>query len=157
MADRLKINFHKSEVLVFGFPQPEKERLANMLNCALGEPPMKYLGIPVSDQHLAMGAFTPIIQKMYKRLDPWQGKHLTSEGRQILTNSCLSTIPIYCMGFYWLTDGCHKKMDSIRSTFLWQGAEVKFRYHMAKWEMISRLKDQGGLGIINTRVMNDCL
>lgn len=43
-----------------------------MLNCNLGELPMKYLGIPVSDSHLAMGAFSPIIQKMGKRLDPWK-------------------------------------------------------------------------------------
>jgi hypothetical protein len=28
---------------------------------------------------------------------------------------------------------------------------------MAKWEMVSRPKDLGGLGIINTRLMNDCL
>jgi hypothetical protein len=28
---------------------------------------------------------------------------------------------------------------------------------MAKWEMVSRPKDQGGLGIINTRIMNGCL
>jgi len=61
------------------------------------------------------------------------------------------------MGFYWLQDGVHKKMDSIRATFLWQGTEEKFRYHIAKWEMVSRPKDQGGLGIINTRLMNDCL
>ena len=94
---------------------------------------------------------------MLKRLDPWKGKHLTSGGRQILTNSCLSSIPLYCMGFYWLVDGAHKKMDGIRASFLWQGADGKFKYHMAKWEMISRPKDQGGLGIINTRIMNDCL
>ena len=61
------------------------------------------------------------------------------------------------MGFYWLQDGVHKQMDSIRASFLWQGTEEKFRYHMAKWEMVTRPKDQGGLGIINTRLMNDCL
>jgi len=43
----LKINFHKSEVFVFGAQQEEKERMANMLNCKLGELPLKYLGIPV--------------------------------------------------------------------------------------------------------------
>ena len=32
----LKINFHKSEVFVFGADQSEKERMANMLNCKLG-------------------------------------------------------------------------------------------------------------------------
>ena len=104
-----------------------------------------------------MGAFDPLAQKMLKRLDPWKGKYLTSGGRQILTNSCLSSIPMYCMGFYWLQDGVHKKLDNIRANFIWQGTEGKFRYHMAKWEMVSRPKDQGGLGIINTRIMNDCL
>jgi hypothetical protein len=54
---------------------------------------MKYLGIPVSDKHLCVGAFDPVVQKMIKRLDPWRGKFLTSGGRQILTNSCLSSIP----------------------------------------------------------------
>jgi hypothetical protein len=142
---------------VFGVQQEEKENMANKLNCVLGSLPMKYLGIPVSDKHLYMGAFDPVVQKMLKRLDPWKGKFLTSGGRQILTNSCLSNIPLYCMGFYWLQDGIHKKMDAIRANFLWQGAEGKFRYHMAKWEMMSRPKDQGGVGIFNTRIMNDCL
>lgn len=48
-------------------------------------------------------------------------------------------------------------MDSIRAKFLWQQADGKFRYHMAKWDMVSRPKDQGGLGIINKQIMNDCL
>lgn len=61
------------------------------------------------------------------------------------------------MGFYWLPDGVHKKMDSVRAKFLWQGTEEKFRYHMAKLEMVARPKDQGGMGVINTRIMNDCL
>jgi hypothetical protein len=26
---------------------------------------------------------------------------------------------LYCMGFYLLKDGTHKKMDSIRAKFLW--------------------------------------
>ena len=73
----LKTNYHKSEVFVFGYPQLEKERIANMLNCALGELPLKYFGIPISDHHLGMGAFEPVFQKMLKRLDPWKGKHLT--------------------------------------------------------------------------------
>lgn len=66
----LKINFHKSEVYVFGVSQEEKERLGNMLNCALESFPMKYLGIPISYKYLSMGAFLPVTQKMKKRLDP---------------------------------------------------------------------------------------
>jgi hypothetical protein len=28
---------------------------------------------------------------------------------------------------------------------------------MARWEIVSRPKDQGGLGVINTEIMNECL
>lgn len=77
--------------------------------------------------------------------------------KTILTNSCLSSIPLYCMDFYWLQDGVHKKMDCIRSKFVWQGAEDKFRYHIAKFEMVYRPKEQRGLGFINTKPMNECL
>lgn len=153
---RLKINFHKSEVYVFGTNQAESYDMANK-NCVLGELPLKYLGIPVSDKHLNVERFSYITNKMLKRLDPWKGKHITSGGcRQILTNSCLSSIPMYCMSFYDLQGGVHAKIDGIRSRFLWQGAEKKFRYHMAKFEMVCR-PNQGGLGVINTTIMNECL
>ena len=52
--------------------------MANMLNCVIREMPMRYLGIPVSYKHLTIGAFSFLTQKLYKRLDPWKGKHLTS-------------------------------------------------------------------------------
>lgn len=54
----LKINYHKSEVFVFGAAQ--EESMANMLNCVKGNFPMKYLGIPISYSHLSMSAFSPI-------------------------------------------------------------------------------------------------
>jgi hypothetical protein len=66
----LKINYHKSEVFVFRVQKEEKERLANMLNCVLGKMPMKYLGIPVSNKHLNINAFSSLTQKLHKRLDP---------------------------------------------------------------------------------------
>ena len=84
-------------MFVFGFPQEEKEKKANMLNCVLGELPLKFLGIPISDQHLAMGAFGFLSQKMVIRLDPWKGKFLTNGRRQILINSCLSSISVGVM------------------------------------------------------------
>jgi len=111
----LKINYHKSEVLLFGYSQSDKERKANMLNCKLGELPVMYLGIPVSNKVLGIGAFQGLVNRMFKRLDPWKGKFMTSGGKLILTNSCLSNLPMYVMGFYMLPKGVHGKMDSIRS------------------------------------------
>jgi hypothetical protein len=61
------------------------------------------------------------------------------------------------MGFYLLHKGTRDTLDSIRSKFFWQGAKEEHKYHMARWETVGRPKDQGGLGIINTRIMNECL
>lgn len=118
---------------------------------------MKYLEIPISDKNLDTTAFSDTYNKTRKRLDPGKGKHLSSGGRLILTDSCLSSLPTYIMGFYRIPAGGHDKMNSIRSNFFWKGAEDNFKYHMARWPSVCRPKDQGGLGVTNTQIMNDCL
>jgi len=115
----LKINFHKSDVYVFGEDQERKEVLANMLNCRLGEWPMKYLGLPIAEHRVGSRAFTGLVDKMRKRLDPWKGRNLSLGGRLVLTNSCLSSLPMYTMGFYLLPKSVHLEMDQIRSNFFW--------------------------------------
>jgi hypothetical protein len=53
----LKINYHKSEVLCFGVDDDTETEIANILNCANGKMPMRYLGFPISDRKLRMEAF----------------------------------------------------------------------------------------------------
>jgi hypothetical protein len=61
------------------------------------------------------------------------------------------------MGFYLLPLRTHRRMDSVRARFLWRVAGEEFKYHMVKWHVVCRPKDLGGLGIINTQVLNECL
>lgn len=51
----------------------------------------------------------------------------------------------------------HDQMDTVRSQFFWRGDYSKFKYHMVKWENVCLPKDFVGLGIINTRQMNEAL
>ena len=153
----LKINYHKSDMVVFGVDQEEQQRVANILNCKVGALPMQYLGLPISDRHLGANSFVGVVEKMRKKLAPWKGKLLSSGGRITLTNSVLSSIPSYIMGMFRLGEGIHHKMDTIRSQFFWRGANDKFKYHMVKWEQLCVPKDFGGLGIINTRTFNDAI
>ncbi len=64
---------------------------------------------------------------------------------------------MYSMGFFKLPEEFHKKMDSIRGRFYWQGNGKKKKYHLIKWQGLCRPKDFGGLGFMDTRVMNICL
>jgi hypothetical protein len=113
----LKINYHKSEIVVFGVDEGTKTSIANMLNCARGVLPFKYLGFPISNRKLKVEAFSDIVDKMRRKLQPWKGKHLTSGGRLVLTNSSLSSMPIYMMSMYMLHEGVHSLMDTVRSRF----------------------------------------
>jgi hypothetical protein len=45
-----------------------------MLNCKLGELSMKYLGIPISDRKMGMGA--EVHEKISKRIPPWKEKYV---------------------------------------------------------------------------------
>jgi hypothetical protein len=50
----LKINFAKSEVVVTGVTDLERQRVADSLNCKLRSLPFHYLGLPVSDRPLSI-------------------------------------------------------------------------------------------------------
>jgi hypothetical protein len=153
----LKINYHKSEAYIFGVEEVEKIRITNMLNYQLGSLPIKYLGIKISDCKLGKGAFCELQEKIAKRVSTWKRKNYSSGWRLILTNSCLTSLPFFTMGFYLLPLGTHRDRDSVRARFFWRGVGEEFKYHMARWPALCRPKDLGELGIINTQILNECL
>jgi hypothetical protein len=103
----LKNNYQKSEVLVIGGSEEDQSRVAGMLNCQTGRLPMKYLGVWISDRHMTCSDLAYIHQKVEKKLPTWQSVGLTSGGKSILIQLCLSSIPNYSMGVYLLQDEIH--------------------------------------------------
>lgn len=151
----VKINYQKSEVFGVGLEEGELDEFADMLNCQKGEMPIVYLGLPVSTEKIGKRELFFVGQQMEKRLGTWIGGYVSYGGKEILINSYLSSIPLYAMGFYKLLEGVHKKMDSVRGRFYWQGMQKKKKkYHMMSWRAMSRPKDFGGLGFLETRKMN---
>jgi hypothetical protein len=64
---------------------------------------------------------------MRKKLQPWKGKNLTSEGRLILTNLSLNSMPIYLMSMFTVHEGIHAQMDTMRARFFLGGDSDKFK------------------------------
>jgi hypothetical protein len=52
--------------------------IAERLNCKLGQFPLTYLGIPIHTRKLRKCDLQVVNVKMAKRVDPWQGKLLSS-------------------------------------------------------------------------------
>jgi hypothetical protein len=87
-------------------------------------------------------------------VDPWQGLYLASTGRLELTNSCMSSLPLFAMSLYMLHDSTYKAMDKHRSRFFWEGVRSKRKYHMVDWATVCKPKAFDGLGFLNTKLMN---
>jgi hypothetical protein len=61
------------------------------------------------------------------------------------------------LSFFEIPKGILHKLDYYRSKFFWQGDDHKKKYTLAKWQIICRPKEQGGLGILDLDIQNKCL
>ena len=48
----LKINFHKSEIFLFGAAEDKKQEYSRIFTCPVGELPMKYFGLPINNKRI---------------------------------------------------------------------------------------------------------
>jgi hypothetical protein len=98
----LKINFNKSEVIMISQDDSKSIEFSKMFNYAIGNWPIKYLGVHVVGSRLHVADWLSIIEKLMKRLDGWKGSALSLGGRLTLIHSCLSNLLIYTMSMYLL-------------------------------------------------------
>lgn len=82
---------------------------------------------------------------------------MSSAARLILTNSSLSSLPLFTTETFLLADGVHARLDTPRSRFFWEGTDIKCKYHLVKWAVVCRPKKFDGLGILNSKLMNVAL
>jgi hypothetical protein len=144
----LKINFSKSEVIVTGVDDAEALRVSQLLNCSLGSFPFNYLGLLISLDTLCAKEFAPVVAKVGNRVMPWRGRYNTNVGKVALINACLSSLPMFIMGFYLLSAGIHGGFDKHRGAFYWNASDKKRKYRMIKWKIICRPKNLGGWGFL---------
>src|SRR4051812_44611770 len=64
---------------------------------------------------------------------------------------------LYMISFFQMPKGVLNKVDYFRSRFFWQGDSEKKKYRLARWNVVCRLKEFGGLGIHDMQVKNTAL
>ena len=75
----------------------------------------EYLGLPALVGRNKRASFDQLKQKVWKRLQGWEGKLLSQAGREVLIKSVIQAIPTYTMSCFKLPITlCHEIESLIR-------------------------------------------
>ena len=86
-----------------------------------------YLGVPLGVNHRKEEAWTPIINKIKKRLSGWKSKILSRTGRLTLIKSVLNSLPLYYLALFRMPKKVAKKIISLPYNLFWgvkEGGEL---------------------------------
>jgi hypothetical protein len=90
-----------------------------------------------------------VIERVEKRLDGWKKAFLSKGGRLTLIQAVLSSLPTYYMSLFKIPVSVAKRMESMMRNFLWEGIGEGRKDHLINWEVVSKSREKGGLGIGN--------
>ncbi|KAL5566826.1 hypothetical protein UlMin_029990 [Ulmus minor] len=139
MCSGLKINMNKSSLAGISLTEEEVRVLASEVGCEKGSWPMKYLGLPLGGNPNSAEFWTPVIEKVSKRLDGWKKAFLSKGGRLTLIQSVLSSIPIYYMSLFKMprvVAASLEKMMGLWSLFLF--SSLSGRLVLLRFALFSR-------------------
>jgi hypothetical protein len=153
-ASSLKVNFWKSCLVGVNVSNEFMDMASRFLNCRIGRIPFIYLGLPVGANPRKLSTWLPMIDVLKKRLDYWGNRSLSFGGRIVLLNSVLSAIPIFYLSFMMMPAKVWKEVVKIQRNFLWSGLDKKTKICWVEWDLVTKPKDEGGLGVRDLRRVN---
>jgi hypothetical protein len=112
-ASGLKVNFLKSSIIGINVENHFMDMACTFLNCSSGVVPFKYLGLPVGANPRRLATWTPMVEKVRRKLNSWGNKHISFGGRLVLINSVLNSIPIFYMSLMKMPTIVRKKVIQI--------------------------------------------
>jgi hypothetical protein len=63
---------------------------------------------------------------------------------------------MFMLSFFEVLKGVLENIDYFGSRFFWQNDGQKKKYRLMKWSIMCQPKDQGGIGIQNLEIQNQC-
>jgi hypothetical protein len=83
---------------------------------------------------------------------------MTYTGRLTLLNTTLIAIPMFAMSCLKIAIIIFVHFEKCGRQFLWAKKDTTVQGKcLAKWDLVCRSKDQGGLGVLNLRLHNKAL
>ncbi|KAL4621362.1 hypothetical protein ACB092_06G222000 [Castanea dentata] len=101
--------------------------------------------------------FDFVLDKVKKKLAGWKANLLSIAGRLVFIHASSSTIPNYVMQQASLLDKILKGIDRVNRNFLWGSSDHLRKMHWVKWDVVTKPKEMGSLGLQSAKGRNTTL
>lgn len=150
----LKVNLSKSRLYGIGINPLEVANVASIIRCTHDKLPFVYLGLPIGKRMSSMEAWSPVFERLIKRLSSWKARLLSIGGRLTLIKAVLGSLLLYFLSLFKAPNKVLNQMESIRSRFFWGFKEGEKGINWIKWDQILLNKHKGGLGVGSIKAKN---
>jgi hypothetical protein len=106
----------------------------------------KYLRLPVYVGRLRVKTFEYLKDRIWKKLQGWLERMLSKAGKDILIKACAQAIPTFDMSCFDLTQTLCNQISAMICRFWWAQHDKENKVHWLSWEVLSKSKEEGGLG-----------
>lgn len=121
----LSISLEKSTIYMAGISEVEKSSILRNFPLAVGELPVRYLGLPLMTLAMRRQDYMPLLERIRSRISSWTSRLLSYAGRLQLIRSVLLSIVNFWAAAFRLPSQCMKEIEQLCSAFLWSGPELK--------------------------------
>jgi hypothetical protein len=116
--------------------------------------PFTYLGLPLSLNKPTVQDCMPLVHQVERRLISISN-FLTQWGKLQMVHSVLSSLATFFMCFIKVPITILNQIDKCMRHCLWRGGDINGKKPpLAAWNMVTKPKLKGGLGVINLRLCN---
>ena len=117
----------------------------------------KYLGLHSLVGKGKKSSFNYIEERVWRKLQGWEGKLLSQAGREVLIKFVIQAIPTYTMGCFKIPLGLCHDIEAMIKKFWWGQRGDHRKVHWVKWDELTKSKMVGGMGFRDLALYNDSL
>ena len=117
----------------------------------------KYLGLPSLVGRGKRASFNYIKERVWRKLQGWEGKLLSQVGREVLIKSIIQAIPTFAMGYFKLPIGLCHEIEAMLKKIWWGQHRDRRKIQWIRWEELTKSKLIGGMGFKDLILFNDAL
>jgi len=154
-ASEQEINLAKFEVLISrNISQAGQADLASILGVRHALGTCKYLGMSSMIGRSKKATFSFIKDRVWRKINSWNGRALSRDGKEVMLKSVIQAIPSYIMSLYLIPSSIIDEIERMMNSSWWGGGGNHKGIRWMAWDRLACPKSQGGLGFRNLRAFN---